>query len=159
MLLWTFNAAEIVLYSSPDLCLDTILSWRSTDNSLNFMACFVIWHAVLPVGPYIDMCLPFQIMSNQLNLPQVDSKQAVETSQGWSVESGCIWAHVGGKTDPVCFSTISCGDLERSVDQILIATKRSNKYVLFWWPIQSVYNVLMYRPTMLLFFFSSVRLI
>ena len=34
------------------------------------------------MGPYIDRCVPFQIMSNQLNLPQVDSKQVVETSQG-----------------------------------------------------------------------------
>ena len=34
------------------------------------------------VRPYIDSCVPFQIMSNQLNLPQVDSNQVVETSQG-----------------------------------------------------------------------------
>ena len=34
------------------------------------------------VGPYIDTCVPFQIMSNQFNLPQVDSNQVVETSQG-----------------------------------------------------------------------------
>jgi hypothetical protein len=34
------------------------------------------------VGPYIDRCVPFQIMSNQLNLLQVDSNQVVETSQG-----------------------------------------------------------------------------
>ena len=30
-------------------------------------------------------CVPFQIMSNQLNLPQVDSNQ----SQGWSMEIRC----------------------------------------------------------------------
>ncbi len=86
ILLWTFNAAEIVPF--PDLWLNTILSWRSTDNSLGFMARFVLWHEVLPVGHYRDRCLPFQIISNQLNLPQVDSNQFVETSQGWSVESG-----------------------------------------------------------------------
>jgi hypothetical protein len=34
------------------------------------------------VGTYINKCVPFQIMSNQLNLPQVDSKQVVETCQG-----------------------------------------------------------------------------
>ena len=28
-------------------------------------------------SPYIDRCVPFQIMSNQLNLPQVDSNQVV----------------------------------------------------------------------------------
>ncbi len=26
------------------------------------------------MGPYIDKCVPFQVMSNQLNLLQVDSK-------------------------------------------------------------------------------------
>jgi hypothetical protein len=30
------------------------------------------------VGPYIDRCVPFQIMSNQLNLPQVDSNNVVD---------------------------------------------------------------------------------
>jgi hypothetical protein len=30
----------------------------------------------------IDRCVPFPIMSNQLDLPQVDSNQVVETSQG-----------------------------------------------------------------------------
>ena len=33
--------------------------------------------------------VPFQIMSNQFNLTQVDSNQVVETSQGWSMETGC----------------------------------------------------------------------
>ena len=35
--LGTFNAADLVLYSPPDLCLDTILSWSSTDNSFELM--------------------------------------------------------------------------------------------------------------------------
>jgi hypothetical protein len=43
-------------------------------------------------GPYIDRCVPFQIMSNQLNLQQVDSNQVVETSQGGSMNRGCTWA-------------------------------------------------------------------
>jgi hypothetical protein len=38
----TFNAAEIFWYPSPDLCLDTILSQRSTDNSFNLMAWFLL---------------------------------------------------------------------------------------------------------------------
>jgi hypothetical protein len=37
---------------------------------------------VSAVGPYIDRVVPFQIMSNQLNLPQVEANQVVETSQG-----------------------------------------------------------------------------
>jgi len=40
VLIGTFNAAEIFLYPSPDLCLDTILSRRSTDDSLDFIAWF-----------------------------------------------------------------------------------------------------------------------
>jgi len=92
VLIGTFHAAEMFLYPSPDLCLDTILSWRSIDNSLDFMAWFVLWHALFTVGTYIDRCVPFQIMSNQLNLLQVDSIQVLETSQGWSVETGRTWA-------------------------------------------------------------------
>ncbi|KAK3535530.1 hypothetical protein QTP70_016796 [Hemibagrus guttatus] len=38
VLIGTFNAAESFLYPSPDLCLDTVLSLRSADNSLDFMA-------------------------------------------------------------------------------------------------------------------------
>ncbi|KAK3510414.1 hypothetical protein QTP70_005910 [Hemibagrus guttatus] len=38
VLIGTFNAAEIFLYPSPDLCLDTVLSLRSRENSLDFMA-------------------------------------------------------------------------------------------------------------------------
>jgi hypothetical protein len=34
--------------------------------------------ALSNVGPYIDRCVSFQITSNQLNLPQVDSNQVVE---------------------------------------------------------------------------------
>ena len=88
----TFNDAGIFWYPSPDLCLDTNLSQSSTDNSFNLMAWFLLWHALSTVGPYIDRCVPFQIMSNQLNLLQVESNQVVETSQGWSMETGCTWA-------------------------------------------------------------------
>ena len=43
---------------------------------------FLLWHALSTVGPYIDSCVPFQMMSNQLNIPQVASNQVAETSQG-----------------------------------------------------------------------------
>lgn len=36
-LIGTFKAAEMFLYLSPDLCLKTILSQRSTDNFMDFM--------------------------------------------------------------------------------------------------------------------------
>ena len=87
VLLGTFNAAGIFWYPPPDLCLDTILSRRSTDNSFDLMALFLLWHALSTVRPSIDRCVPFQIMSNQLHLPQVDSNQVVER-----METGCTWA-------------------------------------------------------------------
>ena len=82
-----------MLFPSTDLCLDTILSSRSSmDNFFDLIACFLLWHALSTVGPYIDRCVPFQIMSNHLNLPQVTSNEVVETSQGWSMETECSWA-------------------------------------------------------------------
>ena len=62
------------------------------NNSVSLLYGQFLWphglvFALTTVGPYIDRCVPFQIMSNQLNLPQV-----VETSQGWSMETGCAWA-------------------------------------------------------------------
>ena len=49
-------------YPSPDpqSCLD----------SFQFMAWFLLWHALWTAGPYKDRCVPFKIMSYQLNLPQ-----------------------------------------------------------------------------------------
>jgi len=72
---WGLQCCRNFSVPSPDLCLDTILSQRSTDNSLDFLAWFVLWHALSTMGPYIDRCVPFQITSNQLNLTQVDSNQ------------------------------------------------------------------------------------
>jgi hypothetical protein len=92
VILGSFNAADIFWYPSPDLCLDLILSGSSTDNFFDLIAWFLLWLALSTVGPYIDRCVPFPIMSNQLNLPLVDSNQVVETSQWWSMETGCIWA-------------------------------------------------------------------
>ena len=40
--LWTFNAAEMFWYPSPDLCLDTILSLSSTGNYFDLMAWFLL---------------------------------------------------------------------------------------------------------------------
>jgi len=73
VLLGTFNILEIILYPSPDLCLLTILSRSSTGSSLDFIVEFLLWHALSTVGPYIERCVSFQIMCNQLNWPQVDS--------------------------------------------------------------------------------------
>ncbi len=41
---------------------------------------------------YRQVCVPFQIMSSKLNIPQLDSNQLVETSQGWSVKTSCTRA-------------------------------------------------------------------
>ena len=40
--LGTFNAAELFWYPYPDLCLDTILSWSSMDNSLDLDLVFAL---------------------------------------------------------------------------------------------------------------------
>ena len=40
--LGTFNAAEMFLYPSQDLCIDTILSRSSTDNSFDLMSWFLL---------------------------------------------------------------------------------------------------------------------
>ncbi len=37
--------------------------------------------ALSAARPFTEKCVPFQIMSNQLHLPQVDSNHGVETSQ------------------------------------------------------------------------------
>jgi hypothetical protein len=71
----TFNAAKKCWYPSPELCLDTILSWSSMENSFDHMAWFLLWHAVSTVRPYIDRRVPFQIMSNQLSVPQWTPKK------------------------------------------------------------------------------------
>ena len=57
--LGTFNVADIFWYPSPDLCLDTILSRSSTDNSFDLMAWFLLWYALSTVGPYVctGVCL------------------------------------------------------------------------------------------------------
>ena len=54
--LGTFNAAELFLYPSPDLCLNTILSRSSTDNSFDLMAWFLLRHVLSTVGPYRQVC-------------------------------------------------------------------------------------------------------
>ena len=42
VILGTFNAEKMFWYPSPDLCLDTILSRSSTDNSFDLMAWFFL---------------------------------------------------------------------------------------------------------------------
>jgi hypothetical protein len=75
-----FKLIHLMMYSwgpsilQKKLCASTILSLSAMDNSFDLMAWFLFWHALSIVGPfYIDRCVPIQIMSNQLNLPQVDS--------------------------------------------------------------------------------------
>jgi hypothetical protein len=42
VVLETFKVAELFLYPSPDLYLDTILSWNSTYNYFDLMAWFLL---------------------------------------------------------------------------------------------------------------------
>ena len=57
--LGTFNAAEMFLFPSRNLCLDAILSLSSTGNSFDLMTWFLLWHALSTVGRYIDRSMPF----------------------------------------------------------------------------------------------------
>jgi hypothetical protein len=54
--LGTFIAAEHFWNPSLDLCLNTILSRSSTDNSFDLMAWFLLSHALSTVGPYRQVC-------------------------------------------------------------------------------------------------------
>lgn len=56
-------------------------------NSLNFMVWFVL--CTLNCG---ILYRPVLVVSSQLRLPQVDSKQAVETSDRSLEETRCTWA-------------------------------------------------------------------
>lgn len=71
MLTGTFNAAEVFLFLfflhlSPDLYLHTILSQQFI-STINY-------------GTLYRRCVLFKIMSNLLNLPQMDFSHVVETS-------------------------------------------------------------------------------
>lgn len=44
VLIGTFSAAQMFLFPSPGLCHATMMSQRCSDNFLNFMALFVMWH-------------------------------------------------------------------------------------------------------------------
>ena len=54
---WTFCRIFLVPFFSS-------VSQRSTDNSFDLMAWLLLWRALSTVEPYIDRCVPFQIMSN-----------------------------------------------------------------------------------------------
>ena len=47
-------------------------------------------------------CVPFQIKSNQLYLPSMDSNLGVEPSQRWSREKGGTWAQLQTSWQRVC---------------------------------------------------------
>ena len=88
--LGTFNAVEIFWYPSPDLYLDTILSRSSYVQYLRLHGLVLSLTCTCQLWDLIQtgVCLS-KSLSNQLNLPQVDSNEVVETSQGWSMETEC----------------------------------------------------------------------
>ena len=62
--LGTFNAVEMFWYPSPDLCLNTILSRSSTDNSFDLMAWFLLWNVLSAVRPYRQvLAFPYHVQS------------------------------------------------------------------------------------------------
>ena len=65
----------------------------SQPNPVSELCRQFLWsHASSTVRTYIDRCVPFQIMSSQFNLPQVNSNQGLEKSQGWSRKIGGPWS-------------------------------------------------------------------
>ncbi len=80
VLLGTFSAAEMFLQPSLDLCINTILYPSTAGSTLDLLAWFSLRYALSAVSPFVERRVPFQIMSTQFNLPQVDSNQGVETS-------------------------------------------------------------------------------
>ncbi len=77
---------QIFFLPSSDMCLDTILSlelcWQFLPPHGLF---FALWYPLSAVRPFIERWVSFLIMSNQYNLPRVDSNHGVETSQQWEM--------------------------------------------------------------------------
>ncbi len=67
------------LNSSPDVWFDAILSLSYTGSLFDLRAWSLLWYALSAVRPFIKMCVPFQIISIQLNLPQVNVTQSLVT--------------------------------------------------------------------------------
>ena len=82
---WIFNDAEMFWYPSLALCLDTILSRSSTDNSFDVMSWFLLWHAPVNCGTLYRQVCAFPNHAQSIEFPQVDSNQVIEISQGWSM--------------------------------------------------------------------------
>ena len=77
----TFNAADIFLVPFP-----RSVPQHNPVSELygQFLQPHVLVFALTStVGPCIDRCVPSQIMSNQLNLPQVDFILDVSKKNGW----------------------------------------------------------------------------
>ncbi len=79
MLLWSFNEAEFFMNTSTDVWLDANLFLSSTNCSFDPRAWFLLWYALSAVEPFIKMCVPFQIIPIQFNLPQVTFIQSLVT--------------------------------------------------------------------------------
>ncbi len=88
MLLWAFNAAEILLNSSPDVWLGAMLFLSSTGSLFDLRAWFLLY-AFSAVRPFIKTCVPFQIIPIQLNLPQVKLHSKCSNIYKWYE---CSWA-------------------------------------------------------------------
>lgn len=75
VLLGTVNAADCFC------SLNTTLSLSSTVSFFNFMACFLLSHALSALRPYIDRCVSFQIMPSRNNWPKVDQSRCRNISK------------------------------------------------------------------------------
>lgn len=77
MLIETFSSAEYFSYPCPDLC--PCLKGPQTITVLGLYGLVCTLTCTVSYGT-LDWCVAFQIMSSQLNLPQLDSSQGLEIS-------------------------------------------------------------------------------
>ncbi len=80
MLLWPFNEEEFFSLTLPQMCgLTQTCFWDLQTVLLTQGLSFLLWYALSAAGPFIKTSVPFQILSIQLNLPQVTFTQSLVT--------------------------------------------------------------------------------
>lgn len=85
VLIGTFRAADI-LCNLPQIS----ASKPDFEPQTRPLTSCLVYGVACTVRPYIGSPEPFQIMSNQLDTPQVDANKAQE----WSARTGCTWNHL-----------------------------------------------------------------
>ena len=97
MLIGTFKASTFFLYPSSDLFLKTILSWRSTDNSFDFMLgyCGTLYRQVCAFLNHVQST-DFTTGGLQLNISRMISGNRMHLSSilSFMAKAVNIYVHV-----------------------------------------------------------------